>query len=452
MKMEPKPSDQPSPMDQIPNFSLAGLCSLSSIANALPLPSAIENPDDTLLDGEEAKEAEILMQNPDKNLVRNIISALGNVKTSFDLADSTLDSRSEDNLPNNPLITEILGEKSDVFERHEDYRNEGCIPQSSAKEIRDEKLAKKEKKRLKKERKEKEREEGKPKKGEKKKKKEKRKKRASKDTHDLSHDESTRDSTTSEMSKTDCDENGDKMEIDTLIEESTVSTNEVIQPIEVSNEVKQSTDVSTDINISQDVPVDINNSFNISTDVNLPDVENVAVVTQIVRTIPSENQRKTITGQIYGSIMENLTQSDNQGENQSEKKEPESMDVDERPVTIPKNIDFCRVRFVESGVKREIYNIKEMTRRDGSYLLAFHKVRIGEILIAKQTHDGKLAEAVVLDPTVVRTKSLEEEHSKKTKKYVGYVEGVDKKYHCYVKVKNLSKAEINTIVKKYAKM
>ena len=41
MKMEENESN---PIDQIPNFSLAGLCSLSSIANALPLPQvAIKN-------------------------------------------------------------------------------------------------------------------------------------------------------------------------------------------------------------------------------------------------------------------------------------------------------------------------------------------------------------------------------------------------------------------------
>ena len=82
----------------------------------------------------------------------------------------------------------------------------------------------------------------------------------------------------------------------------------------------------------------------------------------------------------------------------------------------------------------------------------FNKVRIGEILIAKNAADGKLAEAEVLDPTMERTKSLEEEHEKRQKKYPGFVEGVAKKFHCFVKIKNLNKSEIHSLVKKYAKM
>jgi len=36
---------------------------------------------------------------------------------------------------------------------------------------------------------------------------------------------------------------------------------------------------------------------------------------------------------------------------------------------------------------------------------------------------GKLAEAIVMDPTAERTKSLEEEFNKKKEKYPGFVQG-----------------------------
>ena len=73
--------------------------------------------------------------------------------------------------------------------------------------------------------------------------------------------------------------------------------------------------------------------------------------------------RPSLTGQIYGSIMNNLTDG----------KEPngindEKMETDCKPVVIPNTIDFCRVRFLESGIKREIYSLKELTRKDGSYV------------------------------------------------------------------------------------
>ena len=60
--------------------------------------------------------------------------------------------------------------------------------------------------------------------------------------------------------------------------------------------------------------------------------------------------------------------------------------------------------------------------------------------------------AIVLDPTSERTKSLEVEHKKRSAKYPGYVEGVEKKYHCYVKAKNLSRSEVNGLIRKYIKM
>ena len=60
--------------------------------------------------------------------------------------------------------------------------------------------------------------------------------------------------------------------------------------------------------------------------------------------------------------------------------------------------------------------------------------------------------AIVLDPTSERTKSLEVEHKKRSAKYPGFVEGVDKKYHCFVKAKKLSQSEINGLIRKYIKM
>jgi len=64
---------------------------------------------------------------------------------------------------------------------------------------------------------------------------------------------------------------------------------------------------------------------------------------------------KTITGQIYGSILQNL--SETKSENNEE------MDVDSTPIVIPQNIDFCRVRFIENGVKRRVTIVVSLYRR-----------------------------------------------------------------------------------------
>ena len=109
----------------------------------------------------------------------------------------------------------------------------------------------------------------------------------------------------------------------------------------------------------------------------------------------SENKKEislpntTLTGQIYGSIMENRN-TEPKEENPDEK-----MDVDIAPKPIPEDITFIRVQFCETGVKREFFNLKKVTRPDGSGLKGFDKVRIGEKLIAQQPHDGKLAEGLV---------------------------------------------------------
>ena len=109
----------------------------------------------------------------------------------------------------------------------------------------------------------------------------------------------------------------------------------------------------------------------------------------------SENKKEislpntTLTGQIYGSIMENRN-TEPKEENQDEK-----MEVDIAPKPIPEDISFIRVQFCETGVKREFFNLKKVTRPDGSGLKGFDKVRIGEKLIAQQPHDGKLAEGLV---------------------------------------------------------
>ena len=97
----------------------------------------------------------------------------------------------------------------------------------------------------------------------------------------------------------------------------------------------------------------------------------------------------TLTGQIYGSIMEN------RNAEPKEEHTDEKMEVDAAPKTIPEDIKYVRVQFCETGVKREFFNLKKLTRPDGSYLQAFHKVRIGDKLIAQQPHDGKLSEGLV---------------------------------------------------------
>merc|ERR1712050_133613 len=412
----------------------------------------------------QAEEGQKLIQNPDKNLVKNIISALGNVKSSFELEDSSLNDRSD--LPKNALLSGILEESPDIFERHE--RTSDSSPQSSAKEIRDEKLAKKEKKRLKKEKKERDREKGerneekhkkhkkdkeerKISKEERRKEKEKKReeRRSRQASKDLSHDESTRESVSSDQfpdqnqngedakEKNDKENEEDKMEVDEEVKENEkpkspgpMKAISVPASLRSNREIDETIDMTDPDNINfTKVPIKVEHESD--------DDDAVELF--------SDNVPKTIIGQIYSSIIQNLTENPTQNGS-------DAMDVDFKPKKIPENVQFCRVRFVETGVKREISNLKEITKKDGSQITAFNKVRIGEVVIAKCGSDGKLAEAVVMDPTAERSRSLEEEFAKKNQKYVGYVEGVHKKYHCFVKIKNLSKLEIDALVKKYAKI
>jgi hypothetical protein len=163
------------------------------VAESLPFPSAVENPIHSFLDPTQMSEAQKLIQNGDSSLVKNIISAFENVKTSFELEDKDLDSRHGSKFHQTfmnqhfiifllfiffqflylfvviiltlyswdvssfkeiPILNSILAEKDDIFKRKENYVHKSevnGIPQSSAKVIRDEKIEKKEKKRLKKE-------------------------------------------------------------------------------------------------------------------------------------------------------------------------------------------------------------------------------------------------------------------------------------------------------------
>ena len=57
-----------------------------------------------------------------------------------------------------------------------------------------------------------------------------------------------------------------------------------------------------------------------------------------------------------------------------------------------------------------------------------------------------------MDPTLERSEKLKMEFESRKKKIPGYVEGVNKKYHCYVKVKKLNSTEINGQIRKYARM
>ena len=90
-----------------------------------------------------------------------------------------------------------------------------------------------------------------------------------------------------------------------------------------------------------------------------------------------EINSKTITGQIYGTIMNNLSEN-TPSENNTEVK----MEVD-KPVIIPGSTKFVRLVFLEDQAETEIFSLKNMTRKDGSLLQGFSKVRIGELLVAK---------------------------------------------------------------------
>lgn len=86
------------------------------------------------------------------------MAALEKTPNSFDVKNSSSNSADISSIP---LAAELLSQKSDIFDKKAPVLKSEPF---SAKEIRDEKLAKKEKKRLKKEMKEKERKEGKHKK------------------------------------------------------------------------------------------------------------------------------------------------------------------------------------------------------------------------------------------------------------------------------------------------
>ena len=122
---------------------------------------AIEEADDSFLPENDetdpdAKTALEIPKNPgsDPVLVKNILAALEKTPNSFDVKNSSSNSADISSIP---LAAELLSQKSDIFDKKAPVLKSEPF---SAKEIRDEKLAKKEKKRLKKEMKEKERKEG----------------------------------------------------------------------------------------------------------------------------------------------------------------------------------------------------------------------------------------------------------------------------------------------------
>ena len=128
--------------EDIPRFSLSGLCSLSSIADALPFPDSLASSDDSIVPLES--------ENSDttRHDISSLINAL-NTTRKFEI-ESEFDQRNSVNIKGELAQKIVIGHPS-LFDKNNIL---------SAKAIQDEKVAKKEKKRLKKEKKEKERTNG----------------------------------------------------------------------------------------------------------------------------------------------------------------------------------------------------------------------------------------------------------------------------------------------------